>query len=182
MRLFTADLFVTLDGFAAAQDAGPFFGYAGPELDRWIRDRLDEPQLIVMGRVTYEALSAMAATATDHRSARMNELAKAVFSNSLREPLAWANTRLVPGDAGDRIRALKQHPGDPLRSIGSLSLVRSMVGLGLVDRLRIMVFPLVLGRSGREPAYAGYPGTALDLVASTVLDSRLTLLEYRPAR
>jgi hypothetical protein len=57
-----------------------------------------------------------------------------------------------------------------------------MVGLGLVDRLRIMVFPLVLGRSGREPAYAGYPGTALDLVASTVLDSRLTLLEYRPAR
>ena len=56
MRLLTADLFVTLDGFAAAQGAEPFFGYAA-ELDRWIRDRLDEPQLIVMGRVTYEALS-----------------------------------------------------------------------------------------------------------------------------
>jgi dihydrofolate reductase len=182
MRLLTADLFVTLDGFAAAEGAGPFFGYAGPELDRWIRDRLDEPQLIVMGRVTYEALSAISGTATDHGSARMNELPKAVFSNSLHEPLAWANTRLVPGDAGDGIRALKQQPGDPLRSIGSLSLVQSMIGLGLVDRLRIMVFPLILGRSGREPAYAGYPDTALDLIGSTVLDSRLTLLEYRPAR
>ena len=182
MRLLTADLFVTLDGFAAAQGAEPFFGYAGPELDRWIRDRLDEPQLIVMGRVTYEALSAMSATATDPSSARMNELPKAVFSNSLPEPLAWANTRLVAGDAGDAIRALKQQSGDPLRSIGSLSLVQSMIGLGLVDRLRIMVFPLILGRSGREPAYAGYPDTTLDLVGSTVLDSRLTLLEYRPAR
>jgi len=180
MRPLTADLFVTLDGFARGEGAGPFFGYAGPELDRWIRDRLDEPQLIVMGRVTYEALAGMPATATDEGSARMNELPKVVFSNSLREPLAWANTRLMPGDLSEGIRRLKQQPGDPLRSIGSISLVKSMISLGLVDRLRLMVFPLILGRSGREPAYAGYPDTALDLVASTVLDSRLTLLEYRP--
>lgn len=180
MRLLTADLFVTLDGFALGEGAGPFFGYAGPELDRWIRDRLDEPQLIVMGRVTYEALSAISATATDESSARMNELPKAVFSNSLREPLAWANTRLVPGDLGEALRRLKREPGDPLRSIGSISLVKSMIGLGLVDRLRLMIFPLILGRSGREPVYAGYPDTALNLISSTILDSRLTLLEFRP--
>lgn len=180
MRQFIADLFVTLDGFAAGEGAGPFFGYAGPGLDRWIHDRLDEPQLMVMGRVTYEALAGISATATDEISARMNELPKAVFSNSLREPLAWPNTRLVTGDAGEAIRALKQQSRDPLRSIGSISLVNSMIGLGLVDRLRVMVFPLILGRSGREPAYAGYPDTSLDLVSSTVLDGRLTLLEYRP--
>jgi dihydrofolate reductase len=180
VRLLTADLFVTLDGFAMGEGAGPFFGYGGPELHRWIRDRLDKPQLIVMGRVTYEALAGMSATATDESSARMNELPKVVFSNSLREPLAWANTRLVRGDLREGLRALKQQPGDPLRSIGSISLVKSMIALGLVERLRLMVFPLILGRSGREPAFAGYPDTALDLVASAVLDSRLTLLEYRP--
>jgi dihydrofolate reductase len=181
MTELTADLFVTLDGFAAAEDAGPFFGYSGPELDRWIHDRLAEPQLVVMGRVTYEALSGISATATDEISARMNELPKAVFSNSLSEPLAWANTRLVTGSPGTGIRTLKRESGAPLRSIGSNSLVRSMIGLGLVDRLRIMIFPLVLGRSGREPAYADYPDTSLELVGATVLDSRLTLLEYRPA-
>lgn len=181
MTELTADLFVTLDGFAAGEGAGPFFGYPGPELDRWIRDHLAEPQLMVMGRVTYQAMSGITATATDEISARMNELPKAVFSNSLSEPLAWANTRLVTGDPGERIRALKQESGDPLRSIGSISLVQSMIGLGLVDRLRLMVFPLILGRSGREPAFAGYPDTGLELIGSTVLDSRLTLLEYRPA-
>jgi dihydrofolate reductase len=181
MTELTADLFVTLDGFAAGEGAGPFFGYAGPELDRWISDRLAEPQLVVMGRVTYDVLSRISATATDQTSARMNRLPKAVFSNSLREPLAWANTRLVRGDLGAGIRALKRESGPPLRSVGSISLVSSMIGLGLVDRLRVMIFPLILGRSGREPAYAGYPDTGLELVGTTVLDARLTLLEYRPA-
>jgi len=180
VRLLTADLFVTLDGFALGEGAEPFFGYSGSELDRWIRDRLDEPQLIIMGRVTYEALAGMSVTATDESSARMNELPKVVFSNSLREPLAWASTRLVPGDLREGIRALKEQSGDPLRSIGSISLVKSMISLGLVDRLRLMVFPVILGRSGREPAFAGYPDIPLDLVSSTMLDARLTLLEYRP--
>jgi dihydrofolate reductase len=53
------------------------------------------------------------------------------------------------------IRALKQQRGDPLRSIGSISLGNSIMQLGLVDRLRLMVFPLVLGSAGRGPIYAG---------------------------
>lgn len=52
--------------------------------------------------------------------------------------------------------------------------------LGLVDRLRLMIFPLTLGDAGREFAYAGYPRADLELAASTVLDRRLALLEYRP--
>jgi riboflavin biosynthesis pyrimidine reductase len=56
-----------------------------------------------------------------------------------------------------------------------------MMRLGLVDRLRIMMFPLTLGADGREPIYAGYPRAGFELISSQVLDSRLVLLEYRPA-
>jgi dihydrofolate reductase len=81
----------------------------------------------------------------------------------------------------DEIKALKQQSGDPLRSIGSISLVKSLIGLGLIDRLRLMVFPLILGQAGKEPIYAGYPRVPLELMNTKVLDSRLILLEYRPA-
>jgi dihydrofolate reductase len=180
MAELTADLFVSLDGFAAGVDVGPFFGYSGPELESWVRDALDRPQVVVMGRVTYEALSQISSSATDEVSTRMNDLPKVVVSNTLQEPLAWSNTRLVRGDLAEGIRTLKRQSGDLLRSIGSLSLVRSMIGLGLVDRLRLMIFPLTLGDVGREPAYAGYPRVGLELVDTTVLDSRLVMLEYRP--
>jgi riboflavin biosynthesis pyrimidine reductase len=55
-----------------------------------------------------------------------------------------------------------------------------MLQLGLVDRLRLMVFPVILGTAGREPIYANYPRTGLELIDTKVLDSRLILLEYRP--
>ncbi|MBE3014920.1 dihydrofolate reductase family protein [Microbispora sp. NEAU-D428] len=176
-----ADLFVSLDGFAAGVDVGAFFGYPGPGLDAWIREATEQPQLMLMGRVTYEALAAISSTATDEASTRMNDLPKAVYSNTLREPLAWRNTRLVRGDLAERVRALKRESDVPLRSIGSLTLVGSLVELGLVDRLRVMVFPLTLGGDGREPAYAGYPRTGLELAGTRVIDSRIVLLEYRPA-
>jgi dihydrofolate reductase len=180
MAELTADLFVSLDGFAAGIDVGPFFGYSGPELDAWVRNELDRPQRIVMGRVTYEALSRISSAATDEGSTRMDALPKLVVSHTLQEPLAWANTRLVRGDLAERVGELKREPGDPLRSIGSVSLVRSMVRLGLVDRLRLMVFPLVLGDAGREPIFADHRRTGLELIDTKVLDSRLVLLEYRP--
>lgn len=181
MPELTADLFVSLDGFAGGVDVGPFFGYPGPDLDRWVRENLERPQVMIMGRVTYEALWKISSAATDEASRRMNDLPKVVFSNTLAAPLAWANSRLMRGDLAEGIRALKQRSGDPLRSIGSLSLVRSMIRLGQVDLLRVAVFPLVLGTSGREPAYAGYPQTHLELTGTTVLDSRIVMLEYRPA-
>ncbi len=182
MRELTADLFITLDGFASGVDEGPYFGYFGRELESWVRNALDQPQLIIMGRITYEALAKFSVSDTDEVSARMNDLPKLVFSGTLEGPLAWKNTRLVKGNVADEIGALKQQPGDPLRSIGSITLVKSMIQLGLVDRLRLMVFPLILGSAGREPIYAGYPRTGLELIDTKVLDSRLIVLEYRPAR
>jgi riboflavin biosynthesis pyrimidine reductase len=64
--------------------------------------------------------------------------------------------------------------------MGSISLVKSMMQLGLVDRLRLMVFPLILGGAGRESIYDGDQQASLELIDMKVLDSRLILLEYRP--
>jgi dihydrofolate reductase len=77
------------------------------------------------------------------------------------------------------VTALKRESEVPLRTVGSLTLVRSLFGLNLVDRLRLAVFPLVLGPDGREPWFAGYQRAGLDLLASTVLDGRIVLVEYR---
>jgi dihydrofolate reductase len=184
MAELTADLFLSLDGFAAGVDVGAFFGYGGPELDGWVRDAQARPQLVVMGRVTYEAMAQISSSATDEVSTRMNETPKAVFSNTLSEPLAWQNTRLIrgdPGDPGAGMRALKRDSPDPLRSIGSLTLVRSLLELGLVDRLRVAIFPLLLGDAGREPAFAGYQRAGLELTGTRVLDSRIIMLDYRPS-
>jgi dihydrofolate reductase len=181
MAELTADLFLSLDGFAAGVDVGPFFGYGGPELDGWVHDQLNRPHTVVMGRVTYEAMAQISSPATDEVSTRMTDLPKVVFSNTLSEPLAWRNTRLIGGDLGDGMRALKRESPDLLRSIGSLNLVRSLLDLGLVDRLRVAIFPLLLGDAGFEPAFAGYHRADLQLTGTRVLDSRIIMLDYRPS-
>jgi dihydrofolate reductase len=181
MAELTADLFISLDGFAAGANAGPFFGYGGPELDGWVRDTLSRPHLVVMGRITYEALAAISADATDEASARMSELPKVVVSNTLTEPLAWPNTRLVRGDPEAGIRALKRESDLPLRTIGSLTLVNSLIRLGLVDLFRVTLFPLTLGADGREPVFAGWPRAGFELADVRLLDARLVMLEYRSA-
>ncbi len=133
VRELTADLFISVDGFASGEKEASFFGYFGEELGRWVSDHLHQPQLLIMGRVTYEALAQFSASGADEMSVRMTELPKVVFSSALKEPLVWKNTRLVKDSVADELRALKQQPGDPLRSIGSISLVKSMMQLGLVD-------------------------------------------------
>ena len=180
MRELIADLFISLDGFASGVNQSAYFGYFGQELGGWVRDHLAEPQVVLMGRVTYEMLAGFSASASDEPSARLREVPKLVFSSKLQEPLVWKNTRVLSGTLADEIRALKQQSGDPLRTIGSVSLVKSLMQQGLVDRLRLMVFPLVLGSAGREPIFANYLHTRLDLRQTKVLDSRLVLLEYRP--
>jgi dihydrofolate reductase len=182
MRDLTADLFVSLDGYAKGQHSGPYFDMYGPELGRWIDEHLAEPQVLVMGRATYDVLSPMARSPAEAgaQPSRMDELPKIVLSRTLREPLAWPNSRVVAGDLATVIGGLKGAGGAPLRTIGSVSLVRDLVALGLVDRLRLVVFPIVLGPDGREPMFAGYRGVAFELVASSVLDGRLLLLEFRP--
>lgn len=178
MRKLIADLFISLDGFASGVNEAAFFGHSGQELANWLSEHANQPQLIIMGRVTYELLAGFSAHATDETSVSLTSLPKLVFSRTLEEPLVWKNTRLAKRGVADEIRALKQQQGDPLRSIGSISLVKKMMQLGLVDRLRLMVFPLILGSVGREPIYAAYRRTSLKLMDTRVLDSTLILLEY----
>src|SRR5262252_2980159 len=182
MRALTAEFFMSVDGFAAEADAGQscFMRFFGPEMTSYVQRILDAPQVIVIGRKTYQLLSGFWPTANGPQAARMNNLPKIVFSRTLKEPLAWNNSRLAKGDFGDEIRALKRHPGDPIRLIGSVKLVETLIRLNLVDRLRLMVFPLVLGDSGREAIFNRYEQTRLQLVRATVLDSNVTVLEYCP--
>lgn len=176
MRELIADLFTTLDGYAYGEGAPAYFGYPGPELERWIDHKLATPQVMLMGRVTYEMLSDIA---RNEPVDRMNGLPKVVFSGTLGEPLEWENSRLVKGDLLDEVRSLKAQTGDPLRTIGSLSVVKALMEAGMVDRLRLVVFPQILGETGREPIFAGFPD--LELVETDVLDGRLVTLEYHPA-
>ena len=181
MAELIADLFVSLDGYASGEGVGAFFGFGGPDLDLWVREVLDQPQVVLMGRATYAAMAAISMTATDAISMRMTELPKAVVSNSLAEPLEWPNTRLVRGDLATAINQLKLESPEPLRTIGSMALVSSMMKEGLVDLLRVTIFPLTLGADGREPGFAGFPRVGYELAGSKVLDSRLVMLEYRPS-
>src|SRR5262249_40729354 len=173
MAGLTADLFVLLDGHAAGENVGPFFGYGGPELDERVGEVLDQPHVIVMGRNTYQILAEMSIAASDGVSGRMNELPKVVVSNTLSEPLEWPNTRLIRGDLGAEMKALKETSPVPLRAIGSITLVSNMIRLGLGDVLRLTIFPLTLGSDGREPLFAGFPRGHYELATSRVLDSRL---------
>lgn len=181
MRELFADLFISLDGFASGTNEAAYFGYFATELGNWVQQQLNKPQTILMGRVTYEALARFSASATDEVSARMSTLPKVVCSSTLREPLAWKNTRVIRGAVAEEIRALKQQSEDRLRTIGSIRLVKSLMELGLVDRLRLMVFPLIVGKTGKEPIFADYPRIPLELANQEALDSRLVLLEYRSA-
>jgi dihydrofolate reductase len=103
-----------------------------------------------------------------------------VFSSTLQPPLAWPNTRRVSGDAVEAVRVMKREGTTPMRTLGSLTLSRSLLEAGLVDRFRVVVFPVVTGKTGRDRIYDGYPDIALEMVASRTFDGRLQLLEYIP--
>ena len=104
MGQLNVDLFITLDGYASGEGAPGYFGYLGPDLERWIDDNLAGPQVLLMGRVTYEAMSAIAQNEPVEGADRMNELPKVVFSRTLQEPLEWNNSR-------DLRRTARRQPG-----------------------------------------------------------------------
>src|SRR5204863_7480464 len=105
---------------------------------------------------------------------------KVVFSSTLQAPLSWVNTALVAADAVGAVREMKRRDARDLHTLRSLRLCRSLLAAGLVDRFRVVVFPVITGVTRRDRIYDGYPDVALDLVASRTFDGRLQLLEYVP--
>ncbi len=175
----TVNLFLSADGWARGATSPGYFGYFGPELEKWITTELAQPQLVILGRRTYEALAGLPEEARDESSQRMTELSKVVFSGTLAKA-SWPNTRICHDDLATEVRRLKSEGEVPLRTMGSLSVVRQLCGAGLVNRLRLMTFPLVAGTSGREAAFADVAPADLELAGHQVLDGRVLLVEYRP--
>jgi len=86
----------------------------------------------------------------------------------------------VRGDAVEAVREMKQSETTPMRTIGSVSLCRSLLTAGLVDRFRVVVFPVITGKTGQERIYDGYPDVGLEMVSSRTFDGSIQLLEYVP--
>ena len=175
----TIDLFLSIDGWAGSDGLPGYFGYMGPELQGWIEAEGAVPQLVLLGRRTYELLAGLPKEFRDDGWNRLAQLEKVMFSRSV-TTADWSNTRICNGDLIDEVRALKGGSDVPLRTMGSLSLARQLVGGGVVDRLRLMIFPLIAGPPGREAAFQGMNSTDLELVGQRTIDGRVLLVEYRP--
>jgi dihydrofolate reductase len=175
------DFIISLDGYASAEGWPGFWGFEVPEYLAWLDQSPEGNYTVLMGATTYRLMSGFAATMSDDDSlAQLTEASKVVFSSTLSEPLAWANTRLVDDDPVEAVRSLKAEGTGGLRTIGSITLCRSLLKAGLVDRFRVVIFPVITGSTGRERIYDGYPDVGLEMVASRTFDGRLQLLEYVP--
>ncbi len=184
------DLIISLDGYASAEGWPGWWGLEGPEYLAWLELEGHKDYTVLMGATTYRLMSSMSEEASegvsgfsDDEGASLTGLAampKIVFSSTLTEPLTWPNSELVAGDAVEAVRRLKKTRTGTLSTLGSLSLARSLLTAGLVDRFRLVVFPVITGRTGTERIYDGYPDVMLEMVASRTFDGRLQLLEYIP--
>ncbi len=103
-----------------------------------------------------------------------------MFSSTLEPPLSWANSELVDADPVETVQEMKRRDSRALRTVGSLSLCRSLLEAGVVDRFRVVVFPVITGATGTDRIFEEYPDIALDLVDRRTFDGRLQLLEYIP--
>jgi dihydrofolate reductase len=173
------DFITSLDGYAAAEGWPGWWGLEGPEYLAWLGASPEAAHTVLMGATTYRLMSGFAA-AGEPGTEILAGMPKIVFSKTVREPLAWANTELVARDAVEAVREMKADGVKPMRTIGSLTLCRSLLTAGLVDRFRVVVFPVITGSTGRERIYDGYPDVALEMVNSRTFDGRIQLLEYIP--
>ncbi len=173
------DFIASLDGYAAAEGWPGWWGREGPEYLAWLGEQPEAEYAILMGATTYRLMSRFAAEGEPGTDA-LAGMSKLVFSSTLSGPLSWSNTRLVAQDAVEAVREMKANGSTSMRTIGSLTLCRSLLHAGLVDRFRVVVFPVITGSTGRERIYDGYPDIALDMIRSRTFDGRIQLLEYVP--
>jgi len=173
------DVITSLEGYGAADGWPGWWGLEGPEYLAWLGEQPEADHTILMGANTYRLMSELSSGGEPGTDA-LSGTSKIVFSSTLSEPLTWPNTQLVARDAVEAVRTLKEDGGDSMRTLGSLALCRSLLNAGLVDRFRVVVFPVITGSTGKERIYDGYPDVSLELVNSRVFDGRLQLLEYVP--
>jgi dihydrofolate reductase len=179
MTTYTVDLFSTLDGFGSGPEA--YWGKDGPELrEQRAQTYGNKDQTLVFGANTYRLFQRFAPAEVDPSHAPLNEARKIVISRTLEEPLTWANSTLIAEDALEAVPRLKAESPVPLRSHGSIAMNRALLAAGLVDRLEVMVFPVITGTSGCDPIFTDLPDIDLELVDSQVFDGRMQQLVYVP--
>lgn len=177
MRKLIVTEFLTLDG--VYEDSTSWQRGYSPDAGPFKHDELFGSGGLLLGRVTYEGFAEYWPTAADTGAfgERMNSLPKFVATTTLGS-LGW-NATALEGDIGPAVEALKHQDGRNLLVYGSGTLVRTLLRLGLVDELRLMVYPLVLG-SGKR-LFSGEDRLALNLTASKDLGAGVMLLTYEPA-
>lgn len=179
MAELVVDFITSLDGYASAEGWPGWWGVQGPEYLAWLDQNPERDYAVLMGANTYRLMHSFTQQGEPGTEV-LTGMAKLVFSNTLTEPLEWENSTLVAEDAVEAVRKLRQDGHRSMRTIGSLALSRSLLEAGLVDRFRVVVFPVITGATGRERIYDGYPDVALDMVDSRTFDGRIQLLEYVP--
>jgi len=139
---------------------------------------------MLMGRVLYEEWAAFWPNQDPDENpvaAQMNGVRKYVVSRTLKEPLEWQNSTLIRDDVAEEISKLKKQPGKDISISGSPTLVRSLLADGLLDELRLMLHPIVVG-SGKRLFEDGGDQKALQLVDSEIFSTGVVYLTYRPAQ
>jgi dihydrofolate reductase len=174
------DFITSLDGYASAAGWPGWWGMEGPEYLAWLAQSPEADYLVLMGANTYRLMHGFAASGEPGTEV-LNSFSKVVFSTTLTEPLEWESSTLVTGDAAEAVRRMKEDGDRSMRTIGSLALCRSLLKAGLVDRFRVVIFPVITGATGQERIYDGYPDVALDMTDSRTFDGRIQLVEYVPS-
>jgi len=182
VRKVVAAEFVSLDGVMESPDKW-HFPYFNDEMGQAIGEGFAASDAMLMGRVLYEEWAAFWPQQDPEENpvaAQMNGLQKYVVSTTLEEPLEWNNTSLIRENVAEEISRLKHQPGKDIVISGSGALVRSLLEYGLLDELKLMVHPVIVG-SGKRLFEEGERQTALELVDSKTFATGVLYLTYRPA-
>ena len=169
----------TRDGFERGGWVAPHFDDA---TDHFINQVFEEADAFLLGRTTYDIFRRYWPNISDPEdlvASRLNTLPKYVASNTLTDP-DWQNTTVLSGDVAAEVRKLKEQDGRELQVHGSGQLVRYLLEHGLVDRLHLLTFPVIVG-AGRRLFPESGPATGLSLDRSRTTGSGVEISVYRPA-
>lgn len=178
MRKITAGYFISLDGVVEAPEKW-HFPYMNDEMGAAVGAAQAEGDTLLLGRRTYESFAAVWPHQTGPMADALNGIRKVVVSSTL-EKADWNNSTVINGDIIAELTELKQQPGKNVNVTGSVSLTRSLLEHGLLDELRLLVHPIVLG-SGQRLFPDGMDRLPLTLVRSDVFSTGVVHLTYAPA-
>jgi dihydrofolate reductase len=183
VRKLIVSEFVSLDGVMEAPGGeaghphtGWVFDFMSPEQERYKLQEVLDSEALLLGRVTYEGFSAAWPERRGDFADKMNSMPKYVASTTLENP-GWSNTSVLEGDAAEAVAKLKEGDGGPILVAGSCSLVHALLGRGLIDELRLMVFPVALG-GGKRVFPARPEKTVLRLTDTEAFPSGVVVHSY----